>query len=115
MENLRKLERGQIGLGVMSDQAGRYVARQEGVSDLRVVQRLYTADLYLALNWQPPDQVVQKLQKAVDQLCSVVGLQVIEARYWRQAATNCWAGVGLRVILTPSAMEIRESSCSSRC
>lgn len=54
-ENVKKLERGQIDLWVTSNQAGRFVARQEGLENLKVVQNLHTADLYLALNLQTPD------------------------------------------------------------
>ena len=81
IENVRKLERGQIDLWVTSNQAGRFVARQEGVENLRVVQHLHTAELYLALNLQTPDEVVQKLQKALDSLRAEGALKTIEARY----------------------------------
>ena len=81
IENVRKLERGQIDLWVTSNQAGRFVARQEGVENLRVVQHLHKAELYLALNLQTPDEVVQKLQKALDSLRAEGALKTIEARY----------------------------------
>jgi polar amino acid transport system substrate-binding protein len=80
-ENVRKLERGQIDLWVTSDQAGRFVARQEGVESLKVVQHLYRADLYLALNRQTPDELVQKLQRTLDSLRAEGALKSIEARY----------------------------------
>ncbi|MBF8162013.1 substrate-binding periplasmic protein [Ectopseudomonas hydrolytica] len=80
-ENVRKLERGQIDLWVTSNQAGRFVARQEGMENLRVVQHLHTAELYLALNLQTPDEVVQKLQGALDALRAEGALKNIEARY----------------------------------
>ncbi|WP_061240097.1 ABC transporter substrate-binding protein [Ectopseudomonas composti] len=80
-ENVRKLERGQIDLWVTSDQAGRFVARQEGVDSLKVVQHLYKADLYLALNRQTPDELVQKLQRTLDSLRAEGALKSIEARY----------------------------------
>jgi polar amino acid transport system substrate-binding protein len=80
-ENVRKLERGQIDLWVTSDQAGRFVARQEGVESLKVVQHLYKADLYLALNRQTPDELVQKLQRTLDSLRAEGALKSIEARY----------------------------------
>ncbi|ATH80225.1 ABC transporter substrate-binding protein [Ectopseudomonas hydrolytica] len=80
-ENVRKLERGQIDLWVTSNQAGRFVARQEGMENLRVVQHLHTAELYLALNLQTPDEVVQKLQAALDALRAEGALKNIEARY----------------------------------
>lgn len=80
-ENVKKLERGQIDLWVTSNQAGRFVARQEGLENLRVVQNLHTADLYLALNLQTPDELVQKLQSALDSLRAEGALRTIEARY----------------------------------
>ena len=80
-ENVRKLERGQIDLWVTSDQAGRFVARQEGVENLKMVQKLHTADLYLALNLQTSNELVQKLQSALDSLRAEGALKNIEARY----------------------------------
>lgn len=80
-ENVKKLERGQIDLWVTSNQAGRFVARQEGLENLRVVQNLHTADLYLAFNLQTPDELVQKLQSALDSLRAEGALRTIEARY----------------------------------
>ncbi|MDH1559410.1 ABC transporter substrate-binding protein [Pseudomonas sp. MDMC216] len=80
-ENVKKLERGQIDLWVTSHQAGRFVARQEGLENLKVVQNLHTADLYLALNLQTPDELVQKLQSALDSLRAEGALRSIEARY----------------------------------
>ncbi|WP_341782255.1 substrate-binding periplasmic protein [Ectopseudomonas mendocina] len=80
-ENVHKLDRGQIDLWVTSGQAGRFVARQEGLPNLKVVQHLHAADLYLALNLQTPDELVQKLQKALDSLRAEGVLKAIEARY----------------------------------
>ena len=80
-ENVKKLERGQIDLWVTSNQAGRFVARQEGVENLKMVQKLHTADLYLALNLQTSDELVQKLQSALDSLRAEGALKSIEARY----------------------------------
>ncbi|GIZ12484.1 ABC transporter substrate-binding protein [Pseudomonas sp. NCCP-436] len=80
-ENVRKLERGQIDLWVASNQAGRFLARQEGMENLKVVQHLYAADLYLALNRQTPDELVQKLQRTLDKLRDEGALKGIEARY----------------------------------
>ena len=59
-ENVKKLERGQIDLWMTSNQAGRFVARQKGLEDLRVVQ---------------------KLQNALDSLRAEGALRSIEARY----------------------------------
>ena len=50
------------------DPAGRYLARQVGVTQLKTVLRFNSAQLYLALNKDVPDEVVAKLQAALDQL-----------------------------------------------
>src|SRR5690606_24015103 len=49
-ENARKLEAGQIDLWATGDPAGRYLAKQEGISGLKTVLRFDSAELYLALN-----------------------------------------------------------------
>ncbi|SDI76584.1 polar amino acid transport system substrate-binding protein [Pseudomonas flavescens] len=67
-ENARKLVNGQIDLWATGDPAGRYLARQEGVSGLKTVMRFNSAQLYLALNRDVPDEVVQKLQSELDKM-----------------------------------------------
>ncbi|MNQ51161.1 Bacterial extracellular solute-binding protein, family 3 [compost metagenome] len=67
-ENARKLEKGQIDLWATGDPAGRYLAKQEGVSGLKTVLRFNQAELFLALNKDVPDEVVHKLQAALDQM-----------------------------------------------
>lgn len=67
-ENAKKLQRGDIDLWATGDPAGLYLARQEGVSGLKSVLRFNTAQLYLALNKETPDAVVQKLQAALEQM-----------------------------------------------
>ncbi|MGH8354428.1 MAG: substrate-binding periplasmic protein, partial [Pseudomonas sp.] len=69
-ENAKKLEHGQIDLWATGDPAGRYLAKQEGVSGLKTVLRFNSAELYLALNKEVPDEVVQKLQAALEQMRS---------------------------------------------
>ncbi|TBU87435.1 substrate-binding periplasmic protein [Phytopseudomonas dryadis] len=69
-ENARKLMAGQIDLWATGDPAGRYLARQEGVSGLKTVLRFNSAQLYLALNKDVPDEVVQKLQAELDKMRS---------------------------------------------
>jgi polar amino acid transport system substrate-binding protein len=69
-ENVAKLMNGKIDLWATTDPVGRYLARQEGVSGLQVVLRFNSAELYLALNKETPDEVVQRLQKALDELRS---------------------------------------------
>nr|WP_242674710.1 MULTISPECIES: ABC transporter substrate-binding protein [Pseudomonas] len=67
-ENAKKLVAGQIDLWATGDPAGRYLARQEGVSGLKTVMRFNSAQLYLALNREVPDEVVQKLQTELDKM-----------------------------------------------
>ncbi|AVZ17509.1 ABC transporter substrate-binding protein [Pseudomonas aeruginosa] len=67
-ENARKLEKGQIDLWATGDPAGRYLAKQEGVEGLKTVLRFNQSELYLALNRDVPDEIVQKLQGALDQM-----------------------------------------------
>jgi polar amino acid transport system substrate-binding protein len=69
-ENVKKLISGKIDLWATTDPVGRYLAKQEGVSGLTTVLRFNEAELYLALNKDTPDEVVQRLQKALDELRS---------------------------------------------
>ncbi|HBX54405.1 substrate-binding periplasmic protein [Pseudomonas sp. UBA2684] len=69
-ENVKKLLSGKIDLWATTDPVGRYLAKQEGVSGLTTVLRFNDAELYLALNKDTPDEVVQRLQKALDELRS---------------------------------------------
>jgi len=67
-ENIKKLLSGKIDLWATTDPVGRYLAKQEGVSGLNTALRFNEAELYLALNKDTPDEVVQRLQKALDEL-----------------------------------------------
>jgi polar amino acid transport system substrate-binding protein len=80
-DNARKLVRGQIDLWATGDPAGRYLARQDGVIGLKTVLRFNSAELYLALNKNVPDEVVAKLQAALDQLRKEGVVDDIMARY----------------------------------
>ena len=59
---------GKIDLWATTDPVGRYLAKQEDVTGLNTVLRFRDAELYLALNKDTPDEVVQRLQKALDEL-----------------------------------------------
>lgn len=63
------------------DPAGRYLARQEGVNGLKTVLRFNSAELYLALNKDVPDEMVARLQAALDQLRKEGKVEEIMARY----------------------------------
>ncbi|ESR01024.1 MULTISPECIES: substrate-binding periplasmic protein [Stutzerimonas] len=80
-ENVKKLIDGKIDLWATGDPAGRYLARQDGVTGLKRVLRFDSAELYLALNKQIADETVQKLQKALDQMRSEGVIDEINARY----------------------------------
>lgn len=80
-DNAKKLVSGQIDLWATGDPAGRYLARQEGVNGLKTVLRFNSAELYLALNKDVPDELVAKLQAALDQLRKEGVVDDIMARY----------------------------------
>ncbi|WP_454913031.1 substrate-binding periplasmic protein [Stutzerimonas chloritidismutans] len=80
-ENVKKLIDGKIDLWATGDPAGRYLARQDGVTGLKRVLRFDSAELYLALNKQVADETVQKLQKALDQMRSEGVIDEVNARY----------------------------------
>lgn len=80
-DNAQKLLDGQIDLWATGDPAGRYLARQVGVTGLRTVLRFNSAQLYLALNKDVPDEVVAKLQAALDELRKSGRVDEIMARY----------------------------------
>lgn len=66
--NAEKLVAGKIDLWATGDPAGRYLAKQSGISGLKTVLRFDSAQLYLALNKEVPDEVVEKLQSELDKM-----------------------------------------------
>ena len=80
-DNAKKLVNGQIDLWATGDPAGRYLARQEGVTGLKTLLRFSSAELYLALNKDVPDEAVAKLQAALDQMRKDGVVEEIMARY----------------------------------
>ncbi|AZE81751.1 ABC-type amino acid transport/signal transduction system, periplasmic component/domain [Pseudomonas orientalis] len=80
-DNAQKLMEGQIDLWATGDPAGRYLARQVGVDGLKTVLRFNSAQLYLALNKDVPDEMVAKLQAALDELRKSGRVDEIMARY----------------------------------
>jgi polar amino acid transport system substrate-binding protein len=80
-DNAKKLVSGQIDLWATGDPAGRYLARQDGVNGLKTVLRFNSAELYLALNKNVPDETVAKLQAALDQLRKDGMVDEIMGRY----------------------------------
>lgn len=80
-DNAKKLVNGEIDLWATGDPAGRYLARQVGITDLKTVLRFNGAELYLALNKQVPDDVVKALQAALDQMRAEGFIDATFARY----------------------------------
>ncbi|WP_124365486.1 ABC transporter substrate-binding protein [Pseudomonas sp. R1-43-08] len=80
-DNAQKLMEGQIDLWATGDPAGRYLARQVGVTGLKTVLRFNSAQLYLALNKDVPDEMVAKLQAALDELRKSGRVDEIMAQY----------------------------------
>ena len=80
-DNAQKLMEGQIDLWATGDPAGRYLARQVGVNGLKTVLRFNSAQLYLALNRDVPDEVVARLQAALDELRKEGRIDQIMANY----------------------------------
>jgi polar amino acid transport system substrate-binding protein len=67
-DNIDKLQRGQIDLWATSAPVWQHHARAVGAQGLHEVLRFQTDPLYLALNKDTPDAVVQRLQHALDEL-----------------------------------------------
>lgn len=80
-DNAKKLQAGEIDLWATGDPAGHFLARQVGISGFKTVLRFNQAELYLALNKGVPDDVVARLQSALDQLKAEGELDKIRARY----------------------------------
>ena len=80
-DNARKLVNGEIDLWATGDPAGRYLARQEKINGLKTVLRFNSAQLYLALNKGVPDEVVVRLQQALDQMRKDGFVDEILSRY----------------------------------
>ena len=79
--NVEKLQNGAIDLWATGDPAGRFLAKQQGVTGLKLILRFDSAELYLALNKQIPDETVKKLQAALDQMRAEGTLDTISGRY----------------------------------
>lgn len=79
--NVEKLQSGAIDLWATGDPAGRFLAKQQGVTGLKRILRFDSAELYLALNKQIPDDTVKKLQAALDQMRADGTMNTINGRY----------------------------------
>lgn len=72
---------GEIDLWATGDPAGRYLARQIGINQLKTVLRFNGAELYLALNKSVSDAVVSRLQQALEQMREDGFVDATFARY----------------------------------
>lgn len=80
-DNARKLQSGEIDLWATGDPSGRYLARLEGVTHLKTVLRFNSDELFLAINKDTPDEVVARLQKALDQMRADGFVDQVMAKY----------------------------------
>ncbi|MGE8358659.1 substrate-binding periplasmic protein [Pseudomonas sp.] len=67
-ENIAKLLQGRIDLWATSDPVWRHHARQAGVTGLRTVLTFDKSNLYLAFNLDTPDEVITRLQAALEEM-----------------------------------------------
>lgn len=67
-ENLRKLLIGRIDLWATADPAWRYHAKQHGAEGLTPILSFHAEDLYLALHKDTPDEAVERLQSALNEV-----------------------------------------------
>ena len=79
--NVEKLQSGEIDLWATGDPAGRYLARQQGVTGLKRVLRFDDAQLFLALNRETADEIVARLQAALEQMRADGAVDAIMGRY----------------------------------
>lgn len=80
-KNLDKLLKGEIDLWATTDPVGPYLAKQEGVTGLATALRFNDAELFLAFNLDTPDEVIQRLQAALDAMKADGTVEQIKARY----------------------------------
>ncbi|GKS04741.1 ABC transporter substrate-binding protein [Pseudomonas syringae pv. theae] len=80
-DNVKKLANGQIDLWAVGDPVGRYLAKLEGVSGFKTALRFNSAELYLAVNKSTPDEIVNRLQEALDQMRAEGWVDAVKARY----------------------------------
>ena len=67
-DNLQRLLKGDIDLWATAEPAWRYYTKQLGVSGLKTALTINTAELYLALHKDTPDEVVERLQQAMNEI-----------------------------------------------
>lgn len=76
-----KLQAGEFDLWATTNPAGDYEARKAGIGKLDLAFSISRTQLYLALNKETPDEVVQKLQSTLDQMRKEGFIDQVAARY----------------------------------
>ena len=64
--NPKRLELGQVDLWIADQLAGPYFASQQDVEGLVPVYSFNKTELYLAMNMETPDEVIQKLNQGLE-------------------------------------------------
>lgn len=67
-DNVQRLLKGDIELWATAEPAWRYYTKQLGVTGLKTALTFHTAELYLALHKDTPDEVVGRLQQAMNEI-----------------------------------------------
>ena len=76
-----KLQAGEFDLWATTNPAGDYESREAGIGKLELALSISKTQLYLALNKDTPDEVVQKLQLTLDQMREDGFIDQVTARY----------------------------------
>ncbi|MDV2079647.1 substrate-binding periplasmic protein [Marinobacter xestospongiae] len=79
--NPRRLALGQIDLWLVDRLTGYYLASQQDVEDIEELYSFNETELYLALNPDTPDEVVQTLEMALEQVHQSGMFSAISDRY----------------------------------
>ncbi|MGO1502551.1 MAG: substrate-binding periplasmic protein [Marinobacter sp.] len=79
--NPKRLELGQIDVWIADRLAGPYFAAQQDVEGLKVVYTFNDTELYLAMNPDTSDEVIQKLNKGLETIKNNGMYEAIETKY----------------------------------
>lgn len=79
--NPNRLALGQIDLWLVDRLTGYYLAAQQDIDDIQELYAFNETELYLALNPQTPDEVVAKLQQALEQVHGSGMFEAIEDKW----------------------------------
>jgi polar amino acid transport system substrate-binding protein len=79
--NPKRLELGQVDLWIADQLAGPYFASQQDVEGLVPVYSFNKTELYLAMNMETPDEVIQKLNQGLETIKNNGIYEAIETKY----------------------------------